>query len=53
MRQPPGFIDPAHPQHICRYVKALYGLKQALRVWHACLGAALHTHGFVPSTADT
>ena len=38
---------------MCRLVKALYGLKQAPRAWHARLGAALHAHGFVPSTADT
>jgi histone deacetylase 1/2 len=53
MRQPPGFVDPAHPQHLCRLVKALYGLKQAPRAWHARLGTALRALGFVPSTADT
>ncbi|KAK1697662.1 hypothetical protein QYE76_014359 [Lolium multiflorum] len=53
MRKPPGFVDPARPQHLCRLVKALYGLKQAPRAWHAQLGAALRAHGFVPSTADT
>lgn len=53
MRQPPGFVDPEHPQHLCRLVKALYGLKQAPRAWHARLGTALRAHGFVPSTADT
>ena len=35
MRQPPGFVDPARPHHLCRLVKALYGLKQAPRAWHA------------------
>ena len=53
MRQPPGFVDPDRPQHICRLVKALYGLKQAPRAWHARLGSALRAHGFVPSTTDT
>jgi histone deacetylase 1/2 len=53
MRQPPGFVDNDHPQHVCRLVKALYGLKQAPRAWHARLGAVLHAHGFVSSTADT
>jgi hypothetical protein len=28
MRQPPGFVDPDRPQHLCRLVKALYGMKQ-------------------------
>jgi hypothetical protein len=27
MRQPPGFVDPDGPQHLCRLVQALYGLK--------------------------
>ena len=44
MRQPPGFVDPARPHHLCRLVKALYGLKQAPRAWHARLGAALRVH---------
>ena len=53
MRQPPGFVNPDQPHHLCRLVKALYGLKQPPRAWHARLGAALRAHGFVPSTADT
>ncbi|KAK1610470.1 hypothetical protein QYE76_034143 [Lolium multiflorum] len=53
MRQPPGFVDPSRPQHLCRLVKALYGLKQAPRAWHARLGSVLRAHGFVASTTDT
>jgi histone deacetylase 1/2 len=53
MDQPPGFVDPDRPQHLCRLVKALYGLKQPPHAWHARLGAALRAHGFVHSTADT
>ena len=53
MRQPPGFVDPARPNHLCRLFKALYGLKQAPRAWHARLGSVLRALGFIPSTADT
>ncbi|XP_071679680.1 uncharacterized protein [Lolium perenne] len=52
MCQPPGFVDPDRPHHLCYLSKALYGLKQAPRAWHARLGTALRTHGFVPSIAD-
>ncbi|KAM0972168.1 hypothetical protein ACFX2A_020331 [Malus domestica] len=31
MSQPPGFVDPQHPNHVCCLTKALYGLKQAPR----------------------
>ncbi|XP_034685771.1 uncharacterized mitochondrial protein AtMg00810-like [Vitis riparia] len=30
MEQPPGYIDPEFPQHVCRLKRALYRLKQAL-----------------------
>ena len=53
MCQPPGFVDPTRPEHLCQLVKALYGLKQAPRAWHARLASALRAHGFVPSTAHT
>ncbi|GKB66844.1 retrovirus-related pol polyprotein from transposon TNT 1-94 [Tanacetum coccineum] len=31
VHQPPGFIDPAHPNKVYKVIKALYGLHQALR----------------------
>lgn len=31
MRQPQGFIDKDHPNHVCHLQKAIYGLKQAPR----------------------
>jgi histone deacetylase 1/2 len=34
LAQPPGFEDPAHPNHFCLLHKALYGLKQAPRAWY-------------------
>ncbi|GJY96190.1 putative ribonuclease H-like domain-containing protein [Tanacetum coccineum] len=32
--QPPGFLDPKHPQKVYKVVKALYGLHQAPRAWY-------------------
>ncbi|RZC62572.1 hypothetical protein C5167_024320 [Papaver somniferum] len=33
MQQPPGFVDPNFPDHVCHLKKSLYGLKQAPRQW--------------------
>ncbi|KAD3642035.1 hypothetical protein E3N88_31259 [Mikania micrantha] len=52
MEQPPGFIDPRFPNHVCRLNKALYGLKQAPRAWFHRLSTFLVTNGFVCSRAD-
>ncbi|GJY94620.1 putative ribonuclease H-like domain-containing protein [Tanacetum coccineum] len=35
--QPPGFIDPDHPDKVYNVVKALYGLHQAPRAWYETL----------------
>ena len=34
MAQPPSFVDPASPSHVCRLRKAIYGPKQASQVWY-------------------
>ncbi|KAJ9552900.1 hypothetical protein OSB04_016945 [Centaurea solstitialis] len=33
IRQPPGFVDPNQPDHVCLLNKSLYGLKQEPRDW--------------------
>ncbi|KAD3338470.1 hypothetical protein E3N88_06134 [Mikania micrantha] len=53
MEQPPGFVDPAFPTHVCKLNKALYGLKQAPRAWFQRLSSFLVTYGFTCSRADT
>ncbi|CAH9136574.1 unnamed protein product, partial [Cuscuta epithymum] len=52
MRQPPGFVHPQFPHHICRLRKAIYGLKQAPRAWFYRFSSFLLTHGFVCSKSD-
>ncbi|CAN1242006.1 Retrovirus-related Pol polyprotein from transposon RE2 [Linum perenne] len=52
MVQPPGFVDPNRPDHICRLTKSLYGLKQAPRAWFTYLRDALLQLGFIGSKTD-
>jgi hypothetical protein len=49
MVQPPGFVHPSFPNHVCRLKKDIYGLKQAPRR----LSDKLLQLGFVGSKADT
>lgn len=51
--QPPGFVDPDRPSHVCRLKKALYGLKEAPRAWYQELKTYLPQMGCHNSTADT
>lgn len=53
MEQPPGFIHPEHPHHVCRLRKSIYGLKQAPRAWFQTLCQFLCNYGFVNSKSDT
>ena len=52
MAQPPGFIDPAFSNHICKLQKAIYGLKQASRAWYDELRHYLLSQGFSPTVSD-
>ncbi|KAJ1692595.1 hypothetical protein LUZ63_009293 [Rhynchospora breviuscula] len=52
MAQPPGFVDPAYPSHVCRLNKAIYGLKQSPRAWFSTLSSALVAYGFLASNYD-
>ena len=52
MEQPPGFVDPDKPTHVCRLRKAVYGLKQAPRAWYNELQTFLLSLGFKNSLAD-
>jgi len=52
-QQPPGFVDPGAPDHVCRLQKSLYGLKQAPRAWYQRFATFIRQLGFVASTSDT
>jgi hypothetical protein len=51
--QPPGFVDPAHPDYVCLLQKSLYGLKQDPRAWNKQFETYLRSLGFVASALDT
>lgn len=53
VRQPPGFENPEHPDHVYRLSKALYGLKQAPRSWYERLSKFLLNNDFSIGKADT
>lgn len=53
MAQPPGFIDPDFPTHVCKLKKAIYGLKQAPRAWYTELTHWLVSQGFRRCVSDT
>lgn len=52
MRQPPGFEDKNHPDHVCLLRKAIYGLKQAPRAWFDKFSSYLLEFRFVCNEKD-
>ncbi|GJX30527.1 putative ribonuclease H-like domain-containing protein [Tanacetum coccineum] len=46
VQQPPGFVDPAHPNKVYKVIKALYGLHKAPRAWYETLSTFLLENGF-------
>lgn len=53
MQQPPGFVDPTLPNHVCKLKKAIYGLKQAPRAWYIELRNYLLGVGFINTISDS
>lgn len=53
MEQPPGYMEPKFPSHVCLLKKAIYGLKQAPQAWFYRFSSFLLIIGFSCSTADT
>ncbi|KAK1434088.1 hypothetical protein QVD17_11006 [Tagetes erecta] len=52
LKQPPGFVDPDKPDHVCLLHRSLYGLKQAPRNWFHRLSTVLQRLGFSGSKTD-
>lgn len=52
LQQPPEFVDPTKPDHVCLLHTSLYDLKQALWVWFHRLSTAILTLGFQGSKTD-
>ncbi|GKD98332.1 hypothetical protein Tco_1382229, partial [Tanacetum coccineum] len=46
VQQPPGFVDPTHPNKVYKVIKALYGLHQAPKAWYETLSSFLLENGF-------
>jgi len=53
VKQPPGFEDLKHPDHVYKLKKSLYGLKQAPRVWYDRLSNFLIKNDFKRGQVDT
>ncbi|GJW27739.1 putative ribonuclease H-like domain-containing protein [Tanacetum coccineum] len=53
VHQPPGFVDPAHPNKVYKVVKALYGLHQDPKAWYETLSSFLLENGFLKISLST
>ena len=51
-QQPPGFVDPANPDHVCLLQRSLYGLKQVPRAWYQHFATFIRHLGFTASASD-
>ncbi|XP_051228809.1 uncharacterized mitochondrial protein AtMg00810-like [Lolium perenne] len=51
-QQPTGFVDSAHPDHVCLLSGSLYGLKQAPRARYQRIAMFLHQLGFRSTRSD-
>jgi len=53
VKQPPGFEDLRHPNHVYKLKKSPYGLKQAPRAWYDRLSNFLIKNDFKRGQVDT
>ena len=53
MHQPPGYVDSAHLDYVCKLYKSLYGLKQAPKAWFERFTFYLLHLGFIALLANS
>ncbi|KAD2393217.1 hypothetical protein E3N88_40194 [Mikania micrantha] len=52
MEQPEGFVDPKHPNKVCKLKKSIYGLKQASRSWNHRFDDEIKKFGFIKNADE-
>ena len=52
MSQPPGYVNPTHPNHVYLLHKAIYGLKQTPRAWFDSFTSQQFHIGFQASSVN-
>ncbi|KAK4836291.1 hypothetical protein QYF36_021028 [Acer negundo] len=52
IKQPKGFVDAHHPNHVYRLKKALYGLKQPPRAWYERLTQFFIDNNYTRGSVD-
>nr|GEX62736.1 retrotransposon protein, putative, Ty1-copia subclass [Tanacetum cinerariifolium] len=53
MMQPEGFLDPKHPNKVCKLQRSIYGLKQASRSWNKIFDKEIKKVGFTQNPNET
>ncbi|GKB12990.1 retrotransposon protein, putative, ty1-copia subclass [Tanacetum coccineum] len=53
MVQPEGFVDPKHPNKVCKLQCSIYGLKQASRSWNKSFDEEIKKIGFTQNPNES
>ncbi|GJU28124.1 retrotransposon protein, putative, ty1-copia subclass [Tanacetum coccineum] len=53
MVQPEGFVDPKHPNKVCKLQRSIYGLKQASRSWNIYIYCKYQKIGFTQNPDES